>query len=357
MAIDYGNIIGRKPYRPFSSYIPSTLLDRTFDVRGNLASTDVVAPRSFDPLNENIDLKWAGKTDDSEKFNTYYDYYFTGEDIKIYIDGLFDPKYELDIQNFAFNIAQQKQPLYGFWSYNYDVMMVGTRIVVGQFSVYSRYPGRMRDLLSEAAKQRVAFNKSNQGEVQSFLSGYDTRSIEDEKNIEKYWANSQLDRLGSDGAQANDRNIFSAHPPFNLIIKYGMQEGAVSSVARNKGTNSEDNFDTLDRLMATDYNQRLVQKNMSENMNLVLQSVHLNSMVSAVEVGGQPVMETYQFTARDFYISEGSIRNFNSSENPASDDSSEPATTDPTKPSTAPTEEDVLRTYEQYYRVKDRTFR
>jgi len=80
-------------------------------------------------------------------------------------------------------------------------------------------------------------------------------------------------------------------------------------------------------------------------------------MVSAVEVGGQPVMETYQFTARDFYISEGSIRSFNSSENPASDDSSEPPVTDPTKPSTPPTEEDVLRTYEQYYRVKDRTFR
>lgn len=59
----------------------------------------------------------------------YYDYYFTGEDVKIYIDGLFDAGDELDIASFAFGITQQKAPLYGFWSYNYDVMMVGTRIV------------------------------------------------------------------------------------------------------------------------------------------------------------------------------------------------------------------------------------
>lgn len=86
-------------------------------------------PKSFDPLNEEIDLKWAGKSDDTGKFNSYYDYFFTSEDVKIYIDGLFDTGDELEIASFAFGISQQKAPLYGFWSYNYDVMMVGTRII------------------------------------------------------------------------------------------------------------------------------------------------------------------------------------------------------------------------------------
>jgi hypothetical protein len=346
MPTDYSNITGRKPYRPYSSYIPTEYLSRKFDQQGNLVSTDIIAPKSFDPLNKDIDLVWAGKTDDTEKFNTYYDYYFTGEDIKIYIDGLFDAKYELDIASFGFAIKQEKQPLYGFWSYNYDVMMVGTRIISGEITVYSRYPGRMRDLLSEAAKQRAAFNASNQGNVQSFLAGYDNRSIEDEKNIEKYWANSQLDRLSSDGPTANQRNIFSAHPPFNFILKYGTQEGSVTTNGRDRGTQNDDNYDVLDRIMATDYNQRLVQKSMSDNMNIVIQSVQLVNMGTQVQVGGQPVMESYQFLARDFYISEGGLRKpVSSSESVASDESASAQSTDPTRSSSAPTEEDLARAY------------
>lgn len=308
MASENANIIGKKSYRPFSSYIPTDMLGRKFDQNGNLVSTDLINPRSFDPLNPDIDLKWAGQTNDTEKFNTYYDYYFTGEDVKIYIDGLFDPKYELDIANFAFMIKQEKQPIFGFWSYNYDTMMLGTRIISGEFSVYSRYPGRMTDLLSEAAKKRAAYYQGNEGiKIQSNLLS-NVESLEDEKNIEKYWANSQLDRLSYDSSNEQAKNIFSAHPPFNFILKYGTQEGSVTTVGRNKGTNSEDNFDVLDRLMATDYNERLVQKTSSNKMDIVLQSVQLLSMATSYQVGGQPLVETYQFLARDMYISRGTIK-------------------------------------------------
>jgi hypothetical protein len=347
---DYGNIVGRKPYRPFSSYIPSEYISRTFDKSGNWTGTNIVAPDSFDPLNKDVDLIWAGKTNDTEKFNTYYDYYFTGEDIKVYIDGLFDSKYELDIASFAFLIRQEKQPVYGFWSYNYDVMMVGTRIISGEFSVYSRYPGRMRDLLSEAAKQRAAFYSSNSSDakVQSYLTGSDTQSIEDEKNIEKYWANSQLDRLASD-VNADNRNIFSAHPPFNFVIKYGTQEGSVTTVARNKGTDNQDNFDVLDRLMATDYNERLVQKSSSDFMNIILQSVQLTNMGTTYSVGGQPLVESYQFLARDFYISEGLQRtNQSNSESTASNESASASSTSSNTAPAEPTEEEFALTYEKF---------
>lgn len=343
MSLNLGNVVGKKPYRPFSSYIPTDYLSRKFDSRGNLTGTEIVSPQSYDPLNPDIDLIWSGKTDDTEKFNTYYDYYFTGEDIKVYIDGLFDPRDELDIASFAFLIKQEKQPIYGFWSYNYDVMMMGTRIISGEFSIYSRYPGRMRDLLSKAAQKRAKFSSSNgDGRIESFLTG----SEEDEKNIEKYWANSQLDRIVSVNSGQdmglNERNIFSAHPPFNFIIKYGMQEGSVSTIARNKGTGSEDNFDVLDRLMATDYNDRLSQKTSSDAMNIVVQSVHLTNMGTTYSVGGQPLVETYQFLARDFYISDGSIRkSVQTSETAANNQSANTPTTDPTKGAEPPTEEEI----------------
>lgn len=294
------DLIGRRPFRPFTSYFPPE-----FNPKPGTSPSDLIIPDSFDPLNEDIDLKWAGKSNDSNKFNFYYDYFFTGEDVKIYIDGLFDPTDELEIASFAFNITQQKAPLYGFWSYNYDVMMTGTRIVAGEFSVYTRYPGRMRDLLSKAADYRAAFySDSPKGGIQSYLRS-EKENQEDDINIQKFWANSQLDRLSSDDSRSSDaRNIFSAHPPFNLVLKYGSQEGSLTTVARNRGTTSDQNLEMLDRLMSLDFNDRLSQSS-SKEMDIVLQSIHLTSMTTSFSPGGNPLVESYQFLGRDMYISEG----------------------------------------------------
>lgn len=314
---DYSDIVGRRPYRPFTTYVPADRLGPAVVIGRDLPGGALRTGKTFDPLSEGIDNQWAGKSSDGEKFNNYYDYYFSGEDIKVYIDGLFDPEHELDIATFGFKISQQKQPLFGFWSYNYDAIMYGTRIIGGQFSVYSRYPGRMRDLLSTAAEQRVMFsNGKSESKIQSYLrgDGTDPQSLEDEKNIQKYWNMSNLDRLSSDGDGSDSRNIFSAHPPFNFVIKYGTQEGSVSTVMRNKGTNFEDNFDTLDRLMATDYNERLVKPNKANvEMDIVIQDVNLTDMSVTYAPGGMAVVETYEFLARDWYISNGNIRNTNKS--------------------------------------------
>lgn len=311
---NYSDIVGRKPYRPFTSYVPADRLSSYSVIGGSLPGQSLRTGKTFDPLSEGIDTQWAGKTSDGQKFNNYYDYYFSGEDVKIYIDGLFDPEYELDIAVFGFKISQEKQPLYGFWSYNYDAVMYGTRIVGGTFSLYSRYPGRMRDLLSTAAEQRVLFagDKPGSSKIQSYLrgDGTDPETIEDEKNIQRYWNRSNLDRLSSDGDGSDNRNIFSAHPPFNFIIKYGTQEGSLSTVMRNKGTDVDDNFDVLDRLMASDYNERLVKPGRSNvEMDIVLQDVNLLDMTTTYAPGGSAVIETYQFIARDMYISNGNLRN------------------------------------------------
>lgn len=114
---NYGRVVGRKPYRPFSAYLPPDL------------AQDPSSQRTFNPLDEEIDLQWGGKVQDDKKFNMYYDYFFSGEDVKIYIDGLFDAEHELDIASFSFNIRQEKSPIFGFWSYNFDAVMTGTRIL------------------------------------------------------------------------------------------------------------------------------------------------------------------------------------------------------------------------------------
>jgi hypothetical protein len=189
-------------------------------------------------------------------------------------------------------------------------MMTGTRIVNGQMTIHSRYPGRMKDLLSKAAKVRTDFYSDKpSSQIQSYLRS-DSEDIEDEKNVQKWWASSQLDRLGSDGRGSDNRNIFSAHPPFNFVIKYGTQEGSMTTLARNEGTQSDSNYDTLDRLMSLDVNDRLVQRNPSGpfQMDIVLQSVHLNSMSTSYAAGGMLVIESYDFTARDMYVSDGKLK-------------------------------------------------
>ena len=309
---DYSQLVGQRPYRPFTTYFPADLQEKLYGKGGTMPPTTIRTGPSYDPLSQNIDTEWSGKSADGQKFNTYYDYYFTGEDVKVYVDGLFDPEYELDIASFSFVIKQEKQPLYGFWSYNYDAIMNGSRLINGEMVVYTRYPGRMRDLLSAAAEQRVLFNSDKPGasRIQSYLTGNNEQSLEDEKNLQRYWNRSNLDRLTSDNDKSDKRNIFSAHPPFNFIIKYGTQEGSVSTLTRNKGTGLEDDYDTLDRLMATDFNERLVKPSKTNTeMDIVLQDVHLMSMGTSIAPGGQAMVESYQFISRDMYISSGNIRN------------------------------------------------
>jgi len=282
----------------------------------------------FDPLSDQLDLIWSGsQTAEKNSFNSYYDYFFSGEDIKVYIDGLFSEEDELDIAALSYNIRQEKQPLYGFWSYNYDAMMYGTRIITGEFSVYTRHPRRITDLLEKASVARThePDPRKNNAFVKSTLRGVDygssassVRSLEDEKKVQKYWAYSQLDRISTDPFSKNvvdsGKNIFSAHPPFNFIILYGVEE--VSTTSRDY-LKAEDKVieSNLDRMMISDINERLIKPNTNNQaspMKIVLQEVQLMSMTTAYASGGSPLIENYQFMARDYYFSEvdlGFIKN------------------------------------------------
>jgi hypothetical protein len=294
------------PYRPFTGYIP---YEQTVSNRPEIRNLD----GTFDPLNADLDLYWAGASKTDPRFSNYYDYFFSGEDVKVYIDGLFDEKDELDIQGFGFMIKQEKQAVYGFWSYNFDAIMNGTRIITGQFSVYSRYPRRMTEMLERAAEARVQTmtgKKDSAGVVSVMRS--QNESLKDEENIQKYWANSQLDRVTTDpaiatGSSNNGHNIFSAHPPFNFIIMYGVDDSSLSPIAgsSNKSTASMEQRDNLDRLISTDINERKIKLFGAQNaMKIVLQNVHLMQMATEYQGGGVPIVETYAFVARDFYFTE-----------------------------------------------------
>lgn len=292
----------RAPYRPFTAYMPRDLKQ---------------GDNFFDPINQAIDLEWGGtRTDD--KFNSYFDYFFSGEDVKVYIDGLFDEKYEMDIASMAFVVKQEKQPLYGFWSYNYDAVMLGTRLITGELSIYSRYPRRMTDLLEEAARVRMESSSANPSSaVMSTLgSSTDQARKDDEINIQKYWLNSELDRVTSDPMstslvenQGAGHNIFSAHPPFNLVVFYGTEEVAVTNnkVVTYDSASSINRQLNSDRILSTDYNERKTLNSVSSPMKLIIQNINLMSMTTSYTSGGQPLVENYQFMARDMYFTDARV--------------------------------------------------
>ena len=294
----------RMPYRPFTAYMPNDLKE------GNIDGSDF-----FDPLNPAIDLEWGGTRED-QKFNNYYDYFFSGEDVRVYIDGLFEESDEMDTASLAFVVKQEKQPLYGFWSYNYDAVMLGTRLITGEFSIYSRYPRRMTEMLEKAAAVRMESSNPNPSRSVISTLGTDAARVDDELNIEKYWLNTELDRTTvdpqmrtlSDTADSS-HNIFSAHPPFNLVIFYGLEEVGITNtgIVTYDSSNAINRQLNSDRILATDYNERKTLKSISNPMKIVLQNVNLLSMTTQYVSGGQPLIENYQFIARDFYFTDATL--------------------------------------------------
>jgi hypothetical protein len=190
--------------------------------------------------------------------------------------------------------------------------MYGTRIITGEITMFSKYPRRMTELLEKAAAVRARTkrtNNSTNGTLSDLRSKFETE--EEEKLVEKYWARGQLDRSTDDPFAKNiknsKRNIFSAHPPFNLIIVYGLEEVALSplNVYQSEDINISDN---IDRMMISDVNQRTVKSDGIVNpMKIVIQEINLTNMSIAYGPGGQPIGESYQFIARDHYFTEGDL--------------------------------------------------
>src|SRR5690554_2765108 len=99
--------------------------------RGTYYVSDAINDPALD-----LDRRWANTDSPSRRTaHTYFDYVFSGQDISVYIDGMDVDEACIPIMEFAFNIEQQKVPVYGFWSYSYDSIMRGSRLVSGAIRI------------------------------------------------------------------------------------------------------------------------------------------------------------------------------------------------------------------------------
>lgn len=239
----------------------------------------------IDVFNSDEDLKWASAFGGREdNFNTYYDYYYSGQDIQVYIDGANSKSTGgvMPIISFAFNIKQEKMPLYGFWSYTFDAIMRGNRIINGAFTVATTSLNYMKDMIQEASTTR-----------QAGKGVYPIRSLDgDQKNIEKYWS---INVDPSVPADNDPRNIWSSHPAFNFVVVYGMQDVSVADYDTMKMKRL-----TNPQKLLTDTNDRLVSGTLLPT-RYVIENVELTSLQVEYTPDGQPLGETYSFIARDLF--------------------------------------------------------
>jgi hypothetical protein len=240
----------------------------------------------IDVFNSDEDLKWASAFGGQEdKFNTYYDYYYSGQDIQVYIDGADSSSTGgiMPIISFAFNIKQEKMPLYGFWSYTFDAIMRGNRIINGAFTVATTSLNYMRDMIQDASTTR----QEGKGSV------YPIRNLDgDEENIQKYWS---INVDSSSSADNDSRNIWSSHPAFNFVVVYGMQDVSVADYDTMKMKRL-----TNPQKLLTDTNDRLVSETLLPT-RYVIENVELTSLQVEYTPDGQPLGETYSFIARDLF--------------------------------------------------------
>lgn len=265
---NYGNFYNASVPPSLANIVQSKQLSPTY-------STAIADPMT--------DLQWGFGYLNHKPPHTYFDYYFTGQDVNVYIQGAQD--HPMPIIEFGYGIQQQKQPVYGFWSWRHDAVMRGTRIVNGMFRIATTSTDYMADKVSQAASSRLA------GSDQSFVRGLNI----DESLIETYWArNFNDDTIGQ-----QQRNIFSSHPPFNFAIVYGFQ----SATLYNTSTSSSDLYNSYkeNTPLMTDTNERLIEVGPEGNMQYIIEEVELTGMQTEYNVDGQVCSEVYSFFARDMY--------------------------------------------------------
>lgn len=272
--------------------LPSSTLDPQLVLRREAAKfqRDQITP--YWDLDPAVDYVWGAIAPGHKPPSTYFDYFYTGQDIKVYIEGANDDDSSISFacspfMELGYSVQQEKMPIYGAWSYSWDAVARGTRIVSGVFRIATTYPNRLVDMITGAAQTRADKAGMGTGALRPI------RDLnEDESNIKKYWGKN-LEKSGG------EKRLFSAHPPFNFIIEYGIQVGAPIPFFSNLKTLARNQAYESDPGLFYDTNERLARADVDQNMTIVLEWVELTGCQQQFSPDGEVCSEVYSFIAKD----------------------------------------------------------
>lgn len=215
--------------------------------------------------------------------------YYNGLDIRIYMD-----KYRIeDAVGLVYDIREQVVPVYGYASYTYDRALRGQRIIEGSFTVIFKKPYALIERVANIAQAKESDRRAveSAGKPASRLEGAASSIIDilewsDQQRL-RYWGPSEV--------QVEDEELMRRRYPLwykeELSIRIFYNDPLEAK--QREG-----------RLLALEREHVLTERKREETYTLIeqLEGVQIVGVSRAIEDSGRPILESYQFLARDIRV-------------------------------------------------------
>ena len=257
---------------------------------------------------------------------SYHNYFFSGNDVIIGLVPFYskDKIIPIPVTDMVFGISQEKVPIYSAFSYTWDAVAKGTRIVRGEFSIVFSQPNHIGKLLGNPEKPDTPEILESTSNPVVEVGGED---LVNDRNLlmDRFWGTSNgktIDEnhasnimidptlvgyekvtnafpFGRETPPGKFEADYSGHPPFDLIIMMGERANS-----RRKSNDSFNGFSDWSRNVVEEnkfnggFNDRFDEK----SEKIILKNIELMSCGVGLDPSGQPLRESYSFIARDALI-------------------------------------------------------
>lgn len=208
--------------------------------------------------------------------------YWSGLDLRAYVNGL----YLEELVGIQYALQESVTPVYGYGSYTYDIIMRGSRLVQGALTVNFKEPGYLKALIMGEGPGTAGIIKSiDPGNVkaQDYAQTLGASSYQRKQELmQNLWGDepAQTSPVGNEPLLSRG---YQDHTGFDLVLKFGENTGQQYMV------NAEGNGKVTPRL--------------ASSRALTLIGVQFQNVESMLDDSGKPVLESYQFIAKDIVYS------------------------------------------------------
>lgn len=189
--------------------------------------------------NKNVEYDITRNSKGYTQSNPKYKRYYSQIDANVW----FGDKLVSDIQNIAYNLAQHDMPIFGYNSYIYDEIAIGNRIAQGIFTINFTSPRYIEDIIEKYKLASIVNEDTVKTEEYSEI----IKPLRTSTNVHK---NPDHDSIWKNG--------------FEIDITYG----------------EDDNI-------------------MGDPIHVILLDCHIMNVQTVLDSSGRPILEQYQFIARD----------------------------------------------------------
>ena len=232
--------------------------------------------------------------------------FYSGSQITVWFgDILMD-----DINSIQWARTQNKRPIYGYASQEFDAIARGTVLIQGNFAINFRQVGYLTAVMDEikniykditggkAAEEKAKFNSESWPQIRRLIGHHlknGTFGPTTNQEIKDIGDNPDFLEL----AKIYEDTIWGE---FSAIDEYGKQRKIAADISQSEII--PNGFNILITYGNTSGSENQTLNSRLQSTTKALNGVHLIGESQAIQVGGQPVQEQYNFIARstDEYI-------------------------------------------------------